>query len=167
MQKVTAFLEQHVQWIAIGLGALFCLYMAYSYVIIPPAEVTIGNDTFGPSEIDPHTAETAAAKLQSAMQSSGRIKMEVPQYVQAFQDAMTWKNAQPVQIAGLIDPALTQDVTVPPPPQQLGPDGRPIQPPLAQNQNGVTPPPPPAGAIKVTELPVPPKPLYGDVRYGR
>ena len=37
MQKVTAFLEQHVQWIAIGLGALFCLYMIYGYVITPPA----------------------------------------------------------------------------------------------------------------------------------
>src|SRR4051812_10566663 len=110
MQKVTAFLEQHIQWIAIGLGALFVLFMTYSYVITPPAQVTIGNETFGPSEVDPHTADAVVGKLQSAMQNSQKIKMEVPQYVQAFQNTMTWQGAKPVQLSGLMDPSLRLDV---------------------------------------------------------
>src|SRR5688500_2538847 len=110
MQKVTAFLEQHVQWVAIALGALFVLYMTYSYVITPPAEVTIGSESYGPSEIDPYTAETVATKLQAAMSNTSKIKMEVPQYVQAFQDTMTWKGAKPVELARMTDPALTLDV---------------------------------------------------------
>src|SRR5688572_17222951 len=148
MQKVTAFLEQHVQWVAIALGALFVLYMTYSYVITPPAEVTIGSDSYGPSEIDPHTAETVVAKLQSAMTNNAKIKMEVPQYVQAFQDTMTWKNAKPVELPRLIDPALTLDVPLPPQPQ--GPNGT-----IVQNiPPGGTPPAPLTPGAKITQLPV-------------
>jgi len=32
MQKVTNFLEQHVQWVAIGLGALFALSQVLLYL---------------------------------------------------------------------------------------------------------------------------------------
>ena len=165
MQKVTAFLEQHVQWIAIGLGALFCLYMTYSYVITPPAEVTIGSETYGPSEIDPYTAENVVAKLQSAMQNNAKIKMEVPQYVQAFQDTMTWKSAQPVSLAGMTDPSFSLDVPLPPPvvdptaAQQPGYAGD-----LTQQQ-AVEP------GAKLAALPVPPKPRQvnpdNSVKYGR
>jgi hypothetical protein len=98
MQKVTAFLEQHIQWLAIGLGALFVLYMTYSYVITPPATAQLGSESFGPSEVDPHTADTVVQKLQTAMQNNARIKMEVPQYVQSFQDTMTWKSAKAVAL---------------------------------------------------------------------
>jgi hypothetical protein len=164
MQKVTAFLEQHVQWIAIGLGALFCLYMIYAYVITPPAEVTIGSESFGPSEVDPHTAETVAAKLRSAMSNTAKIRMEVPQYVQGFQDAMTWKNAKPVQLAGMTDPSYARDVQLPAPPQD------PNAPPQPLDPNRPPQPEIVAGA-KIKQLPVPPTPRQTDpntfVKYGR
>lgn len=165
MQKVTAFLEQHLQWIAIGLGALFCLYMTYSYVITPPAEAPIGSVTYGPSEIDPYTAENVAQKLQTAMQNSAKIRMEVPQYVQAFQDAMTWKNAEPVQLAGMIDPAYSLDVKLPP----LVPD--PNLPPQQGVAVGGDPNQEIAPGTKIAALPIPPKPRQPDpntaVKYGR
>ena len=35
--------------------------------------------------------------------------MEVPQYVQAFQDTMAWKAAKPVALAGMTDPSYARD----------------------------------------------------------
>ena len=166
MQKVTEFLEQHVQWIAIGLGALFCLYMTWSYVITPPAEVTIGNDTFGPADIDPHTADTVANQLTSAMQNTRSIQMKVPEYVQAFQNEMTWQNAEPIQLPSMIDGALALDVPLPAVPDQPLPPG--VTPPP-----GTTPPGPmiPDGAVTLASLPVPPTPHYEGadqgLKYGR
>jgi hypothetical protein len=168
MQKVTAFLEQHIQWIAIGLGALFVLYMTYSYVILPPAQVTVGNESFGPSEIDPHTAETVVGKLQSAMQNSQKIKMEVPQYVQAFQSTMTWQGAKPIKLEGLTDTSLTHDVPLPPKPQD--PNAPQQNNGIAGGNNQQTPNPGAPGG-KLTQLPVPPTPKQTDpttfVKYGR
>ena len=167
MQKVTAFLEQHVQWVAIGLGALFCLYMIYAYVITPPAEVMIGNESFGPSEVDPHTAETVATKLRSAMSNTAKIKMEVPQYVQGFQDTMTWKGAKPVALQGMTDTALAYDVQLPSQPQIPGQNPQPgVQ--QAVGGNGT---PAPTPGQKIAQLPVPPTPKQTDpvsfVKYGR
>jgi len=168
MQKVTAFLEQHIQWLAIGLGALFCLFMIWSYVITPPATAQIGSESFGPSEVDPHTAETVVQKLQAAMQNNARIKMEVPQYVQSFQDTMTWKAAKPVQLANMTDPSLKFDVQLPvaqPDPNAQPPNGQQPIPgqTVVANAGG--------GGAKITQLPIPPKPKQADantfVKYGR
>jgi hypothetical protein len=45
MQKVVELLEKHVQWVALGLGVVWLLLMTWTYVINPPAEVTIGSET--------------------------------------------------------------------------------------------------------------------------
>ena len=58
MQKVVAILEQHVQWIAIGPRGAVRPVHDLGYVITPPAQVTIGSESYGPGEVDPHTVET-------------------------------------------------------------------------------------------------------------
>jgi len=101
MQKVTEFLEKHVQWVAIALGAAFVLYMAYAYVLTPPASVEIGGEKYGPGEIDPYTAEQVATKIQSAIQGPGDITIPVPKHVQKFEETMSWKDATPGPVMGL------------------------------------------------------------------
>src|SRR5579871_2965652 len=54
MQKALALLEQHVQWLALGIAVLFFGYCVYSYVITPPAEQTVKGvkDPMTPQNVD-------------------------------------------------------------------------------------------------------------------
>jgi hypothetical protein len=52
MQKVVKFLEQNVQWVALGLGGLFFLYIVWAWVITPSATATIAGQTAGPGDVD-------------------------------------------------------------------------------------------------------------------
>src|SRR3954470_23299271 len=100
MQKVIKILEEYVQWIAIGLGVLFCGLMLWSYVIQPPAKVTIGSETLTPGEVDGYTLEKVATPLQTAMQTNTTIKVPVPSYVKDFEATMAWKKSDAVALNG-------------------------------------------------------------------
>jgi len=52
MDKILPILEKHVQWIALGIGALFLLLMAYSYVVKQPVTVPLGGQQVVPGEVD-------------------------------------------------------------------------------------------------------------------
>src|SRR6185436_18762829 len=103
MEKVTAFLEKHVQWLGIGLGAAFVLWMVWTYVLNPPAQVSIGTTTLGPSEVDEYTEENVANRVRTEIDRPGSaIKLDVPQPVQQFTDAMSWKTAPPETADGAL-----------------------------------------------------------------
>lgn len=72
MQKVLAFLEKHVQWVAIGLGAVYLLWMVYSYVLNSPSRVTIGDSTLSPGQVDEYVKRNFADPLGDAM-NNGRV----------------------------------------------------------------------------------------------
>jgi hypothetical protein len=158
MQKVTEILEQYVQWIAIGLGALFCLFMLYAYVLQPPAKATLGSETLTAGEVDPYTVDHVAGQLQAAVNNPGTIKVEVPQYVDAFRKAMSWEQGPTVEIASTAFDSKTQDVRVPTPPQQPG------QPAVPQPQQ---PGQPPVVAGKVNALPDLPPAVPDQTKFGR
>src|SRR5688500_16190462 len=99
MQKVTDFLEQNVQWIAIGLGVLFVLFMTWSYVLTPPAQVELGGEMRTAGEVDEYTSEHVAKELEGKIQDNVRITMEVPKEVVKFKDAMAWKDAPAINLA--------------------------------------------------------------------
>jgi len=164
MQKVTEFLEKNVQWLAIGLGAFFVLYMTYLYVLQPPAKVTVGTDTFTASEIDSDTLDKVAKTVQAQMHSSEKVALPpVPKYVETFRSTMGWQGAAPVQLAGGW-PVL------PPLPDQPAPGATPGAPGstlLANNSNtggaATTQP----DDSKVTSLPVLPPAISAETKFGR
>src|SRR5439155_27355897 len=138
MQKVTEFLEKNVQWVAIGLGALFVLFMVWTYVINPPAQVTIAGQQLGPGEVDPYTEEHVAQQLDSEMNKGGTITLVVPRHVQKFKDAMSWKDAVPLSGIAEVWQAKTQDVQLPaPPPNPNAPPGTAV---VQQNPQQQPPP---------------------------
>src|SRR5690349_23659517 len=110
MQKYLGMLEDKIQWIAIGLGALFALYMTYSYVLRPPAEVTIGNETLGPGEIDDYTVSKVVSDFQSKIDSTEKVNLEVPKHVQRFKDQMGWKESAPLQDYSIVYASQPKDV---------------------------------------------------------
>ena len=55
MQKLTAFLEKNVEWVALGLGGLWLLYVGYAYFMSNPIGVRIEGTKLVPAgEAEPH-----------------------------------------------------------------------------------------------------------------
>lgn len=76
MEKVTQFLEKNVEWIALGLGGLFLLWVLWAYVITPPVQVQIDGRQLTLGEVDRHIRDNAARRLQQAIDDPTR-----PNYV--------------------------------------------------------------------------------------
>src|SRR3954470_17714038 len=74
MQKVVDFLEKYVQWIALGIGALYLGFMAYSYLVQPAITVPDAKGTAVlPGDVDPGIAKSVQ-NLKTAMSD----KTDVP-----------------------------------------------------------------------------------------
>jgi hypothetical protein len=73
MEKALAILEQHVQWLALGLGVLFLALMVNSYVLQDPVTVQLGGQTVKPGEIDKLIAESREAKALKGAVSSNAV----------------------------------------------------------------------------------------------
>ena len=70
MQKVVAFLEKHVQWVAIGLGAVYLLWMVWSYLLNSPVTVTTADGTkLTPGKVDQKVYTDTATKLETAIKN--------------------------------------------------------------------------------------------------
>src|SRR5688572_8267397 len=132
MQKVTELLEKNVEWIAIALGALFMLFMTWTYVLNPVASVKIGTADLGPGEVDVHTFTNIGKELETRMNENVKLPTTVPSYVGAFKESMSWSKA-PVVVMDNMFPVLKPDVPMPAPvalaPNQKGPGG--VVPPVA------------------------------------
>lgn len=72
MQKVVKFLEAYVQWVALGLGILWVLWMGYSYWASNPVVADINNEKVAPGEIeDTLLASTPIDGLDKAYRNEG------------------------------------------------------------------------------------------------
>jgi hypothetical protein len=100
MQKQSNFLEQNVQWIALGLGGLFLLLMVYFYVIERPVEVQVGNLTLGPGEVEPETLRGPVEDVNRDIRDSSIPDIPQKDYVQSFVAIIQGTKDQPVQLAG-------------------------------------------------------------------
>jgi len=103
MQKVLDLLEKHVQWVALGLGALWLLFMAWSYVINPPAKVMIGSADLKAAAVDEYTLKNAVGPLENEMKPGKEVPaMQVDQFAERWQERMEWKGAEPISLAGIV-----------------------------------------------------------------
>lgn len=126
-EKVLPFLEKHVQWLALGLGAVFLALMAYSYVIQRPVTVPVGGQQLVPSQVDAAVAESP--DMVRLKRELGATEVPNPKTVPAVPQASEqFVNAYltPVQIPPLPPPgkppAIDQTTIV------KGPNGPPVVP---------------------------------------
>ena len=78
MEKALVILEKHVQWIAIGIGALFLVLMVYSYALQDPVTVPVpgASKPMTPAELDKTIYEsTELASLREGMRSGKAVNV--------------------------------------------------------------------------------------------
>lgn len=111
MNKFLDLLEKHVQWVALGLGALYLLYMLFAYVVKNPLQVEgVAQTPLGPGQIDRHILNTSAAELRQRMQGGHRIEVREPRFVDEIVRQMEFQN-RPVT-AFAVNPFNAQPATV-------------------------------------------------------
>jgi hypothetical protein len=106
MQKFLKVLERNVEWIAVGLGALFLLWMAWSYAFNEPAVVKVGTGpsakTLGPDNIDEEIYNTQGKTLSQDMNRTDKIDMPINDVLTPYLAKLEEKDAKEPQIAALI-----------------------------------------------------------------
>ncbi|MBV8780170.1 MAG: hypothetical protein JO353_02125, partial [Phycisphaerae bacterium] len=105
MDKVTKFLEEYVEWIAVGLGALFVGYTVWAYALQTPVTVTGigGSQPLDPSEVDKKIQEGPAQQLHNAMEVTTIPEMNVPDFVAGFKSDMGEADYKPTALAWFPD----------------------------------------------------------------
>lgn len=83
MQKTLDILEKNVQWIVLGLAALFLLWVAYGYVLTPPATVKINNRVVTPGDVALVT-ETTAKDLERQIKENRPVSFPTPDLVTSW-----------------------------------------------------------------------------------
>jgi hypothetical protein len=130
MKKLTEFIEKNVQWLVLGLGVCYLLYMAWAYLVFPPVKVTgIGPEPLSPGDIDQHIYNDIAAPLEGKMKEGKPPKIEVPNFVAQFGADMDKHDAAPLEQFTLnLPPSTSADLQPPGPPNQPNQPNRPVNP---------------------------------------
>lgn len=138
MKKVTELLEKYVQWVALGLGAVYLLWMIFAYVMQPPATLQLKNKTVTPVSIEEQIVgiDGPLPKLRTAMAEKSQQNFVVQPYATWIQRGMAWQtpDGKPRQFALFDRPfisspyrpiviAPTRDVAVTNPQVPLPPQG--------------------------------------------
>ncbi|HZZ43552.1 MAG TPA: hypothetical protein VFE58_11495 [Tepidisphaeraceae bacterium] len=172
MKKYLPYLEQYVQWIALGLGALFVFWMVYAYVLTPPVTQTVGSTKVDLGDIDHVTREGPAKDLDTAIQTGAspdaiqKIKVQplLPQFQKEISGAGDVVSATPLPTYNWdapTAPPFATGLASAPHPGLIGPNGIAEAPPQVNDLNppaalfigmsvgrsSVTPPPPPTNPV--------------------
>lgn len=95
MQKFTQFLEKNAEWLALGFGGLFLLYMVYAYVFSSPVGVQMGGQTLSLGEIDRYILNNQGRALERAMDPNlPAPDLSFPPLAQNFQARMARQGQQ-------------------------------------------------------------------------
>lgn len=102
MKKLTDFLEQYVEWVALAVGGLFLLFMVFSYVLSDPVSVELSGRTFAPGEVDREIREQAT-RLEERINPRGEpaVKIAVPQTVGGFDARLALVQVEDEPIAAI------------------------------------------------------------------
>lgn len=88
MEKVLEILEKNVQWIVLGLAGVFLLWVAYAFVVTPPASVKMEGRTVLPGEVAVRTRNGPAAELEKQMKENN-ADFPTPDLVSTWRSRMT------------------------------------------------------------------------------
>ncbi|HEX4793039.1 MAG TPA: hypothetical protein VH370_04560, partial [Humisphaera sp.] len=75
MQKFLKILENNVQWVALGLGGLYLLWMVYGYVLNSPVAVTIDKTVLGPDSAVQYIQEKKGVQLDAAIRGTETVQI--------------------------------------------------------------------------------------------
>lgn len=100
MQKYLTLLEKHVQWIALGLGAIYLLLMIYGYVLQSPVSVKMGGDSVTLANVDKTTLEGPARKLEAKMNEKSSLQISAGKFSDQFAATLRRADEKPVELAG-------------------------------------------------------------------
>src|SRR4030095_16462349 len=78
MPKALAILEKNVEWIALGIGGAFLLWVVWAYVLTPPKTVKIANEEFAPGAVDDAIQRQVADPLKAKMGDTSIVKIVNP-----------------------------------------------------------------------------------------
>ncbi len=84
MQKFTQILEDHVQWIALGLAALFMAWVIWAYAVHSQVAVQLGTTPVQPGQIDSTIVDGPIKKIKGYIQSPNEISIAVPDLLQPW-----------------------------------------------------------------------------------
>jgi hypothetical protein len=73
MTKIVNFLEQQVQWVAIGVGALFLAFTVWTYVVNNPITTAVRSTPVDLGTVDQTILDSAGTPLKAAMESTQAV----------------------------------------------------------------------------------------------
>ena len=146
--KILAVLEKNVEWVAMGLGALFLLFVAWTYGVNNPAPIEVAGDVYTAGSVD-NKVEEVSKQLEEKLADRRIPRIQVENVADRFVGAFNSANPTPdSMIAAKMDfRPRRDDVTAPVIPN-------------INNQN-------PAVITQVIELPVVPPVKLEEVRAGQ
>jgi|GEM_PF-2939421 len=113
MNKFKEILEKYSQWIALGLGGLWLLYMVYAHLIASEtAAVEVQGEHFGPAAVDQHVKETVILKLNEGISQPGGLTMSSVDYPQMVTRTLSLAGEQPLALAGQWPRVAEQSVQI-------------------------------------------------------
>ncbi len=114
MPKVMKFVEAYVQWLAVGLGLLWVLWVGYAYWLNPATKKEISGKMYGPGEVDEFVARDQGPvdKLAIGVKGEGRIPTDIveyfskiPRYVATLKSKMALEDYTPPVLAAMWPPS--------------------------------------------------------------
>jgi hypothetical protein len=101
MNKVTDFLERHVQWLVLVLALAYVGYMGYAYLYVPPLSVTVGKPPVlaTPGDIDEKIVQGPVAALDRAIADKEINPPKVADVLKTFDEKIGEQNVGKVELA--------------------------------------------------------------------
>jgi hypothetical protein len=103
MQKITQFLEKNVEWVAVGAGVLFLLWMAYLYLLLPPVSKKVGETIVTPDNVEQWIDQTAATPLKNKINDAKAPAFNVDDFTNAIANGLDLNTLRPTELADAWD----------------------------------------------------------------
>jgi hypothetical protein len=99
MQKFLKVLEQNVQWIALGLGGIFLVWMVWAYLLNEPAAIKVGTKELHPENIDEEIYNDNGKKLTQVMNHTDPVEMPISDVLTPYLARLDEKDAKTPTLA--------------------------------------------------------------------
>ena len=97
MNKLKEILVNQSQWIALGVGGLWLLFMIYTHVLASStASVDVKGNELGPGSVDQFISENAINKLKDSMAGTGTLPPLNTDYLAVVKATIALNGESPV-----------------------------------------------------------------------
>lgn len=103
MQNAIQFLEKKVEWLAVGVGALFFLWMAYLYLLSQPVSKTVGGTVITPDNVEQWIDTTSATSVRNQIANAKAPAFNVEDFSSAITSGLNLDTVKPTELADAWD----------------------------------------------------------------